>query len=286
MEVSKRRFLSLQVLRDTIVDSRGVLAFPNQGPELTVDDHVAFTKLFGEAEVHAVAQGMPEHPEVLEIVREKSAKVIFGEELHSDHSFQTRSFPAAYSFLRVTDETPPFGTNNTIFYNTMMAYEALSPSFQRLISGLKVYHSAGKAYNLGSETNSLAAMQQTSSMELNNKPMMDDVLQPLVTVHPDTGKPCLFCSPTFTGTSDGSPALCGPDGVRMSHEETDAILGYLYEHMTKKEFRSTVPWVPHQVTMWDNRQLIHKGEVDYTDCRRVVQRVSVRMPVAPVEYVM
>jgi taurine dioxygenase len=109
-------------------------------------------------------------------------------------------------------------------------------------------------------------------------------LQPLVTVHPDTGEPTLFCSPTFTGTSDGSPALCGPDGDAMSHEETDAILGHLYEHMIKPEFSSSIPWVPHQVTMWDNRQLIHKGEVDYTDCRRVVQRVSVRMPTSPVAH--
>jgi dTDP-4-amino-4,6-dideoxygalactose transaminase/alpha-ketoglutarate-dependent taurine dioxygenase len=274
----------VQVLRDTIIDADGVLAFPNQSEELTVADHVEFTRLFGEPETHAVALGMPGHPEVLEIVREKSATVIFGENWHSDHSFQT--YPASYSFLRTTTETPPYGTNNTIFCNTIMAYEALSPSFKRLINGLQIYHSAGKAYNPGSEVNSLAAMKQTSSMQLNDEPMMDDVLQPLVTVHPDTGKPTWFCSPTFSGTADGSPALCGPDGVQMSHEETDAIMGYIYEHMTKPEFYASIPWHPHQVTMWDNRQLIHKGEVDYTHCRRVVQRVSVGMPAVPQAYEM
>ena len=72
----------------------------------------------------------------------------------------------------------------------------------------------------------------------------------------------------------------------VSHEETDAILEHLYAHMTKPEFSSSIPWLPHQVTMWDNRQLIHKGAVDYTDCRRVVQRVSVRMPTPPVAHEM
>ncbi len=272
------------MIRDTIVDSGGILAFPNQSAELSITDHVEFTKLFGNPEVHAVADGLDGHPEVLEIVREKAATVIFGENWHSDHSFQP--LPASYSFLRSTSETPPFGTNNTVFCNTIMAYEALSPAFKRLINGLQVYHSAGKAYLPGSDTNSLAAMKQTGSMKLNDKPMMPDTLQPLVTVHPDTGQPTLFCSPTFTGTSDGSPALCGPDGQVMSHEETDAILGHLYEHMTKPEFSSSIPWVPHQVTMWDNRQLIHKGAVDYTHCRRVVQRVSVRMPTPPVAHEM
>ena len=48
-----------QVIRDTIIDSGGVLAFPNQSPDLTVADHIGFTRLFGSPEVHAVADGMP-----------------------------------------------------------------------------------------------------------------------------------------------------------------------------------------------------------------------------------
>ena len=73
-----------------------------------------------------------------------TAKVIFGEDYHSDHSFQ--EFPASYSFLRATNEVSPYGTNNTQFANTIHAYEDLSPLMKELIDGLMVSHSATRAY--------------------------------------------------------------------------------------------------------------------------------------------
>ena len=47
-----------------------------------------------------VAKGLPGCPEILEIVRERGVSIIFGEEWHSDHSFQP--LPASFSFLRAT----------------------------------------------------------------------------------------------------------------------------------------------------------------------------------------
>ena len=47
----------------------------------------------------------------MEIQRLPTAKVVFGEDYHSDHSFQ--EYPASYSFLRATNEVSPYGTNNT-----------------------------------------------------------------------------------------------------------------------------------------------------------------------------
>lgn len=67
---------------------RGVLTFNNQSEDLSPQDHVDFASLFGEVEIHSAVKGIKGFPEVIEIQREPSAKVIFGEDFHSDHSFQ------------------------------------------------------------------------------------------------------------------------------------------------------------------------------------------------------
>ena len=64
-------------IKAVIQDVRGILTFPNQ-QDLHPKDHVAFAAHFGTPEKHLVANGLPDHPEILEIVREKDASIVFG----------------------------------------------------------------------------------------------------------------------------------------------------------------------------------------------------------------
>ena len=64
-------------IKAVIQDVRGILTFPNQR-DLHPRDHVAFAAHFGTPEKHMVANGLPDHPEILEIVREKDASIVFG----------------------------------------------------------------------------------------------------------------------------------------------------------------------------------------------------------------
>ena len=64
-------------IKAVIQDVRGILTFPNQ-QDLHPKDHVAFAAHFGTPEKHMVANGLKEHPEILEIVREKDAQIVFG----------------------------------------------------------------------------------------------------------------------------------------------------------------------------------------------------------------
>ena len=90
-------------------------------------------------------------------------------------------------------------------------------------------------------------------------------MQPVVTVHPDTGRRSLFVSPTFTKEIHG-----------MQREESQALLQFLYAHIARPEFTARVSWDEGQVTMWDNRMLSHRGIADDCSEKRVVQRVSIR----------
>ena len=74
----------------------GIVVFSNQDPSLTVHDHVRFVQMLAESdntciEPHAVSLGHPDAPEMLEIIREADAGVVFGENWHSDHSFGTQN---------------------------------------------------------------------------------------------------------------------------------------------------------------------------------------------------
>jgi taurine dioxygenase len=265
----------IAALRAVIQDARGVLVFSNQ-QELTPQQHVAFAARFGEVERHMVAKGLPDCPEVLEIVRERGATIIFGEEWHSDHSFQP--VPASLSFLRATAEVTPYGTNNTEFAHCEAAWDALSPAMRALLLPLDAYHSAGKAYGDGAKygkktPNSREAMGQTSTMAFaveQEADIIGDVAHPVVVRHPETGRDALFISETFT---NGIVGMTAREGLELTQ--------LIQRHVTQPQFRVEVAYEPHQVAMWDNRQLIHRGLANDNSARRVIQRASVAMAAPP-----
>jgi len=258
----------IDVIQQASHDAGGIVVFPDQ-TKLTPAHHVAFARQLGEIEPHAVAAGIDGYPEVLEIVREADAKVVFGEDWHSDNSFMQQT--CSFSILRGTGVMPRRGSNDTLFSSTEAAYAALSPHMQNFLGTLTAYHSANKAYGAGSAGNSFAAMQNTAhgqnAMRMRvEAPILDtDYAHPVVTVHPDTGRRSLFVSPTFTKHIHG-----------MSAEESTALLSFIYSWIAKPQFSQRVSWSKHQVTMWDNRSLSHKGIADILDERRIVHRVSIR----------
>jgi len=266
----------VEEIKVKIQQARGVLTFPNQSPDLSPDDQLFFATLFGEAETHTAAKGMPGYPQVLEIIREKNAQIVFGEDWHSDHSFQP--WPASFSFLRATGTMTPYGTNNTQFAQCIESWKDLSPTLKNICLNLKVSHSARKAYGTpdqgGHKKNSLVAMQGTSSnggMKVRtDKPLLPDQYHPVVITIPETGEEALFVSTTFTNGIVG-----------MTDDEGNAFIRYLQELMTKPEYQFEVAHEPHQVTMWDNRQLIHRGLVNDASSRRIIQRVSVSTGARP-----
>jgi len=259
----------IETLKQACDDAGGILVFTNQRPSMSIHEHVRFAQRVADSdgtviEPHSVATGHPDAPEVLEIVREAGARVVFGENWHSDNSFLGHT--GSYSILRGA-LVPRLGVNDTLFSSTELAYAALTPSMQRLVIDLNAYHSAHRAYGKGHPGNSLAAMRGTSTMKVRtDAPVMEtDVLQPVVTMHPRTGRLGLFVSPTFTTHIDG-----------MSPEESATLLRHLYEHIARPEFCTRVSWQPNQVVMWDNRSLSHKGLADDVGEARIVQRVSIR----------
>ena len=117
----------IEALKQACDEAGGIVVFTNQKPEMTVHDHVRFARSVADhdntcLEPHGVAAGHKDAPEMLEIVREANAGVVFGENWHSDFSFHDES--ASYSILRGA-EVPRLGVNDTLFSSVEDAWDAL-----------------------------------------------------------------------------------------------------------------------------------------------------------------
>ncbi|MDP1641043.1 MAG: TauD/TfdA family dioxygenase [Phenylobacterium sp.] len=235
----------------------GVLSFPDQ--PLSLDQLEAVTLQFGPFGVDPFIAPMPGRPNVLELRREPDEKATnFGAGWHSDWSFQPA--PPAATLLH-GQVIPPVG-GDTLFADCAGAHAALSPVMQDMLAPLRAIHSAGRAYG----TQGVFAREtEKRTMQIIVSEEADKThTHPLVRTHPVTGEKALFVSPVYTLGIEG-----------MTPAESQAILGFLFAHMTKDEFIFRHRWARDTLLIWDNRRTIHLAEGGYDGHLRVMHRTTV-----------
>jgi taurine dioxygenase len=235
----------------------GVVAFPDQPIDL--DALEAFTLQMGGFGEDPFVKPMPGRPNVLELRREPDEKARnFGAGWHSDWSFQPR--PPAATLLH-SEVVPPVG-GDTLFCDAASAYEALSPTMRTMLAPLRAIHSAARPYGtqgaFAKETEK-RAMQIITSTEAEKT-----YAHPLVRTHPVTGRKALFVSPTYTVGVEG-----------LTDPETEALLGFLFAHLTQDRFIYRHRWREKMLLMWDNRCTVHYAEGGYDGHLRVMHRTTV-----------
>ncbi|MBU3700842.1 MAG: taurine dioxygenase [Acidimicrobiia bacterium] len=87
--------------------------------------------------------------------------------------------------------------------------------------------------------------------------------RPVVIEHPATGRSALAVNRLFTRRIP-----------QLTPEESDALLGQLFDHGERPEFTVRWSWTPGDVVIWDNRCTRHHAIGDY-DAERVMHRVTV-----------
>ena len=234
-----------------------VLAFPGQ--PLSLEALEAFTLQIGPFGVDPFIKPMPGHPNVLELRREPDeTSKNFGAGWHSDWSFQKE--PPAATLLR-SEVTPPVG-GATLFADCARAYDALSDGMKALLAPLQAVHSATRAYGT---QGAYAKETQARTMQIIVSTEAEKTLtHPLVRTHPVTGRKALFVSPTYTVGIEG-----------LTYQESHAILGFLYQHMTQEQFIYRHSWSQGMLLMWDNRCTVHFAEGGYDGHLRVMHRTTV-----------
>ena len=173
---------------------------------LTTDQHIALAEKFGPLETHAYVKGIKDYPEIVRIIKAEDEKNQWGENWHSDVSY---NFKPTKAVILKSIKIPPVG-GDTCFSNMELAWETLDKKIKEKIKDKKAIHSS-----LGASF----FVKNYKSMEGNGNYDEYSNEHPMLRTHPETGNKILFVNWTYTKKIIG-----------MNKEESDEILNTIFKH--------------------------------------------------------
>ncbi|MGH7089975.1 MAG: TauD/TfdA dioxygenase family protein, partial [Stellaceae bacterium] len=190
-----------------------VIFFRDQ--HLSPEQHMAFGRLFGDLHIHPAAPHEKGHPELMIIHADKDSPRANGEGWHSDVSCDPEPPMGSILYIR---QCPPKG-GDTLFASMYAAYEALSPRMKEYLEGMTAEHDGDHVY-------------RPLFPELDRRYPCS--IHPVVRTHPVTGRKGIFVNSSYTTRIMDIPRA-----------ESDAVLAFLYQHMTNPNFHVRFRWRPH-----------------------------------------
>lgn len=254
-----------------------------RGQDVDPDGFIRFAEAFGAIEPFFIsAYNLPSHPQiyVLSNVR-KDGKPIgrdgAGTHWHSDSTFTEK--PSSVTLLHGV--TVPARGGDTLFADTVDAYDRLDPATKALIDGRRAVHRyqrkefvfSGdrtvdaaeraeierlKATRLAEEA---AAAPSPTARRSNREP---DRLHPLVRTHPVTGRKALYLNDEMTVGIEG-----------MSEAEAVPLLRRLCEIATAPDRVLRFKWRQGDIVAWDNAATVHTATFTPPDEPRVMHRLTI-----------
>ena len=235
-----------------------------RGQTLSSARHIEFSRRFGELEIHIVKKYLlPDYPEILRIsnVRDATGELIgladAGFTWHTDTSYLQR--PSRCSLLHAQEVPVRDGEvlGDTIFVNTIAAYEALPDGMKRALAGKKAIHRYSERKRIAD-----SPRPKLTQAQLDATP---DVAHPIVRTHPATGRKALY-------VTEGE--CIGIQG--MPEEDARPLISELHAHCIRPEFQYRHKWQVGDLLMWDNATSMHLAICDYQlPERRLMYRTTV-----------
>jgi alpha-ketoglutarate-dependent taurine dioxygenase len=221
-----------------------VIFFRSQ--ELDYGSQAAFARHFGDLTVgHPIYRAPEDRPEVREIDSRQGTRA---NHWHTDLTFVDR--PPALAFLH-NKIAPPVG-GDTMWANTVAAYESLPEPLRALADRLRIVHSNDSDYTAAT----VAAREAYVST-------LFETEHPAVHVHPETGERALLVG-GFARRAVGF----GPQASRD-------LLRILQEYVTRPENTVRWRWRVGDLAIWDNRATQHYAVHDYGTHDRLAERCTV-----------
>ncbi|WP_327238493.1 TauD/TfdA family dioxygenase [Streptomyces sp. NBC_01317] len=211
-----------------------------RGQRLDYDSQAAFARRFGDLTLgHPVYSAPKDRPAVREIDSRAGTRA---NHWHTDLTFVER--PPALAFLH-NKVIPPVG-GDTMWANTVAAYESLPEPLRALADRLRIVHSNDSDYT--DETVAARAEYISTLYETEH---------PAVHVHPETGERSLLLG-GFARRAVGF----GPQASRD-------LMRILQEYVVRPEHTVRWTWRVGDLAIWDNRATQHYAIHDYgTEARR------------------
>jgi taurine dioxygenase len=221
---------ALEALRDAWLRHHVVFV---PGQHLGPRDLLDIAGWFGEILRNPLSPKVDGFPDVTELVaRDGHAPDIW----HFDTSYHEAP-PKASLFTMV--KTPPVG-GDTLWLSTAAVYDSLSEPMRTLCEGLHVRYRS----TFGN-------------------PDILEAVHPLVRVHPETGRRCLYFDPLYSVRV-----------VELHRAESDALLSFLRVYVTDPTFACRYRWTEGAFAMWDNRCTLHRVASDFVG-ERIIHRVTI-----------
>ena len=239
-----------------------VVVFRNQ--RLSSERQIAFSRRFGELEIHIVKKYLlADYPEILLVSNIKNA---VGENIgladagftwHSDVSYRQRPSRCSLLYAIEVPEQDGVTLGNTVFANTIRAYDALPDSMKTWLAGRRAVHRYSERMRIAD-----SPRPKLTAAQLAETP---DVAHPIVRTHPFTGRRALYVT---------KGECIGIEGV--PDDEGRAVIEELHDHCIRPEFQYRHQWRTGDLLMWDNATAMHLAICDYAlPQRRLMHRTTV-----------
>lgn len=223
---------------------------------------LAFSRLFGDLDPPGPnpygKPFLPEHPEMNVISNIKTDGIPIGglgdgEAIwHADMTYvETPPMAAMLYALEVPSEG-----GDTFWANMYLAYDTMPAKLKGAIEGRLAVHDA--TYNS-------AGMRRKGYKDITDPREAPGARHPLVRVHAETGRKCLFLGRRRNSTIVGVPLA-----------ESEALLDELWAHATQPQFTFRQRWRVGDLLLWDNRCTLHRRDSFDAGARRLMHRTQIR----------
>jgi taurine dioxygenase len=236
-----------------------VLLFRDQ--HLDDAELIAFSRWFGDLDLAPVQETgrrfVDGHPELYVVSNVVENGVPIGSlgageaAWHTDMSYLAD--PPQASILYAI-EVPSSG-GDTIFCSMYAAWEALPAALGRQIEAARVKHDG--TYNSG-------GFVRQGVVPSDDPRASPGTLHPMVTIHPETGRRCLYLGRRRNAYVDGLPL-----------EESEALLDAVWSCSTRDEGTWRHQWRVGDVVLWDNRCTMHRRDSFDPTARRIMHRTQI-----------
>jgi len=221
--------------------------------DLSPENHLKLAKSFGEPEPpHPVYPHVDGYENIVLLKNDKD-DIPNTTDWHKDLTF--RANPPFASILHGI-KIPDVG-GDTLWASMSAAYDNLPDGWKQHLENLEAINDMGTFRN---------DFYRDGGIESVNNALKNvgSAVHKVVETHPVSGLKYLNVNQSFTRNI-----------VNESQGQSDHILQFLYQHISKPEFQVRFRWRNNSVAIWDNRITQHYAVLDYLPNIRHMQRVTV-----------
>lgn len=258
--VDLSKALDGETLREVMVAFEHFLVVLFRDQNLTVEQHKAFSHVFGELMELPQAPLYAGDREMQEVRREahEPVSVVPFTRFHTDSPFLER--PPMCMVMRAID-APKYG-GDTAFANMYLAYEELSEGLKETLLRLRVVYSGKDIWSKNAKLPREAQLRLRDGHDFKEEQL--ESVHPAVRSHPRSGRKALFVTGAYFKRFEG-----------WNEEDSRSLLDYLARLPHKLQYQCRVRWKKNTVIVWDNRFLQHAGVHDYENERRHLVRTTI-----------